>query len=114
MNKIEAIIRPEKLDTVSDALIAAGFKEMTITRSAGQGDSKGVTKSAGRGTSTYVDLTFTKIKLGIVVRDEDTSKILDVITESASTGTPGDGRIFVSPIVATVWIDTGERDAASL
>ena len=62
MNKIEAIIRPEKLDAVRDALIAAGVKGMTISRSAGQGDSAGVTKSAGRGTSTYVDFTFTKIK----------------------------------------------------
>jgi nitrogen regulatory protein P-II 1 len=114
VNKIEAIIRPEKLPPVREALAAAGFRGMTVIRSEGRGDNLGVTKRGGRGTTSYVDFTLTKVKLEIVVRDEDTGKVIDIIVGTAATGKPGDGRIFVSPVVATIRIDTGERDAASL
>ena len=114
MNKIEAIIRPEKLPSVRDALNEAGFKGMTIIQSAGRGDNLGVTRRAGRGTTTYVDYTSSNVKLEIVVNDGDTDKVLDVITETAHTGSPGDGRIFVSPVAETVRIDTRERGSSTL
>ena len=114
MNKIEAIIRPEKLASVKEALVNAGFEGMTITRSSGRGDNTGVIRSTGRGTGSYVDMTIEKVTLAIVVQDDDTDEVIDVIANSARTGTPGDGRIFVSPILATVRIDTGARDAESL
>ena len=114
MNKIEAIIRPNKLPSVRDALNAAGFKGMTIIHGAGRGDDLGVTRHTGRGTTTYVEPTSANIKLEIVVHDGDTDKVLDIITENAHTGNAGDGRIFVFPVVETVRIDTRERGSASL
>ena len=114
VNKIEAIIRPEKLPSVRDALNEAGFMGMTIIRSEGRGDNLGVRRRAGRGTTTYVDYTLSNVKLEIVVNDEDTDKVLDVITETANTGQPGDGRIFVYQVVDTVRIDTRERGATTL
>ena len=114
VNKIEAIIKPEKLASVRSALIEAGFKGMTIIRSAGQGDNLGVTRRGARGTSTYIDYTDSNVKLEVVVRDEDTEKVVDIIKDTANSGTPGDGRIFVSQVISAIRIDTGERDAASL
>ena len=66
MNKIEAIIRPEKLTSVQIALNDAGFKGMTVTRILGQGDNPGSSRTSSRGTGTYVDPTLSKIKLEIV------------------------------------------------
>ena len=114
MNKIEAIIRPEKLSDVQIALSDAGYKGMTVTRSEGQGYNPGMTKSTGRGTGTQKDYTMPKIKLEIVISDDDTQKIINVIRESAATGRAGDGRIFVSPVTDAVRIDTGESGPASL
>jgi len=114
VNKIEAIIRPEKLTSVRSALNNAGFQGMTTTNILGQGDNPGATRTSGRGTGSYVDLTLSKIKLEIVVSDEDSNKVIDLIVDSAATGNPGDGRIFVSPISNTVRIDTAERGAKSL
>ena len=113
MNKIEAIIRPEKLSDVQIALKDAGYTGMTIIRSEGQGDNPGVTMSAGRaGTSKVYALA--KIKLEMVISDDDTDEVMKVIREAAATGRPGDGRIFVSPVIDTVRIDTGESGADSL
>lgn len=114
MNKIEAIIRPEKLTSVQIALNDAGFKGMTVTRILGQGDNPGTGRTSSRGTGTYVDPTLSKIKLEIVVQEEDTNKVIDFIIDSAATGKAGDGRIFVSRILDAVRIDTAERGAKSL
>jgi len=114
VNKIEAIIRPEKLTVVQKALNDAGFKGMTVTHILGQGDNPGTTRTSGRGTGTYTDPTLPKIKLEIVVSEEDTDKVIDFIIDSAGTGKAGDGRIFVSQILNTVRIDTDERGAKSL
>ena len=114
MNKVEAIIKPEKLISVRDALNEAGFKGMTIIRIEGLGDNLGVSRRGGRGTTTYVDYTLPKVKLEIVVRDEDTDRVIGIIKDSANTHSPGDGRIFVSPIAAAIRIDTDERDSESL
>ena len=114
VNKIEAIIRPEKLPSVRDALNEAGFKGMTIIQSAGRGDNLGVRRRAGRGTTTYVDYTLSNVKLEIVVLDEDTDTVVGIIKDTANTNSPGDGRIFVLPILAAIRIDTDDRDADSL
>ena len=114
MNKIEAIIRPEKLTSVRDALNEAGFKGMTIIRSEGRGDNLGVRRSTGRGTTSYVDYTQSKVKLEIVVRDEDTDRVIGIIKDTANTNSPGDGRIFVIPVATAIRIDTDERDSESL
>lgn len=114
MNKIEAIIRPEKLTGVQTALNGAGFKGMTVTHILGQGDNPGTIRTSGRGTGTQTDPTLPKIKLEIVVSDEDTDKVIGFIVDSARTGKAGDGRIFVSPILNAVRIDTDERGPKSL
>ncbi len=114
MNKVEAIIKPEKLISVRDALNKAGFKGMTIMRIEGLGDNLGVSRRGSRGTTTYIDYTISKVELEIVVRDEDTDRVIGVIKETANTNTPGDGRIFVTPVAAAIRIDTDERDAESL
>ena len=114
MNKIEAIIRPEKLTSVRIALNDAGFEGMTVTNVSGQGDNPGAGRTSGRGTGNYVDPTLSKVKLEIVVSDEDANKVIDLIIDSAATGQAGDGRIFVSPVLNAVRIDTAERGAKSL
>ena len=114
MNKIEAIIRPERLPSVRDALSAAGFKGMTIMHGAGRGDDSGVTRRTGRGTTTHVEPTSANVKLEMVVRDEETDKAVETITENAHTGNAGDGRIFVLPVADALRIDTRERGPATL
>jgi nitrogen regulatory protein PII len=113
VNRIDAIIKPEKLESVITALTDAGFEGMTMSRCSGRGDNLGTAKKGGAGT-TFIDYTASKIKLEVVVRDEDTRKVIDLIRGTVNTGTPGDGRIFVTPVIMAVRIDTGEFDAASL
>lgn len=114
MNKIDAIIRPEKLSDVQMALNDAGYQGMTVTRCEGQGDNPGMTISTGRGTGTKKVFTMPKIKLEIVTSDHDTQEIVNIIKAFAATGRSGDGRIFVSPVTDAVRIDTGQSGAASL
>jgi len=110
MKKIEAIIRPERLSDVQKALVKAGYKGMTIIRVEGQGDNPGRTMSAGRAAGTLTVYTLAKIKLEIVISDDNTEDVMNIIKDSAATGRPGDGRIFVSPIIDAVRIDTGETE----
>ena len=114
MNKVEAIIRPERLIRVKDALIDAGFKGMNVIPGSGQGVHEGVIKSGGRGTSSFVDYTLSNVKVEVVANDEDTERLIQLIKDAANTGKAGDGRIFVSPIAAAIRIDNDGRDAASL
>ena len=114
MNKIEAIIRPERLIRVKDALTGAGFKGMNVIPGTGQGVHEGVTKSAGRGTSSFTDYSLPNVKVEVVASDEDTERIIELMKGAANTGKAGDGRIFVSPVAAAIRIDNDERDAASL
>ena len=114
MNKVEAIIRPEKLSTVKKALIDAGFRGMNVISGSGQGVHEGVSRAAGRGTITYVDYTLPNVKVEVVVTDENTERIIELIKDAATTGKAGDGRIFVSPVAAAIRIDSSERDAATL
>jgi len=106
MKKIEAIIRSETLDSVKCGLEKLGMNAMTITDVMGRGEQKGLefTHRAGK---YRVDL-LPKIKVEIVVRDEDARKVIDVIIERARTGEIGDGKIFVYPVEEVIRIRTGE------
>jgi nitrogen regulatory protein P-II 1 len=106
MKKIEAIIRHFKLEEVKNALSEARVQGMTVTEVRGFGRQKGHTEMY-RGTEYTVDFV-PKIKIEVVVRDEDLPKVLDTIVQSARTGQVGDGKIFVSDLVQTVRIRTGE------
>lgn len=112
MKKIEAIIRPEKVDEVRKALEASGYPGITITQVEGHGKQKGVTRQ-WRGEVYKVDL-LSKTKLEIVASDKDVEKILASIQKVAGTGSVGDGKIFISPIDEVMRIRTGERGEKAL
>lgn len=111
MKKIEAIIKPHKLDDVKDGLTEIGIKGMTVTEVKGYGRQKGHTEIY-RGAEYVVDF-LPKIKIEIVVPADIADKVVDKIRESANTGKIGDGKIFVLPIERIVRVRTGEenRDA---
>ncbi|WP_338252154.1 P-II family nitrogen regulator [Pyrodictium abyssi] len=106
MKKIEAIIRPEKLEQVKKALEENGYTGMTVIEVRGRGEQRGI-KLQFRGRSITVDL-LTKIKIEIVTPDEDVDKIVEIIAKNARTGRPGDGRIFIIPVEKAIRIRTGE------
>ncbi len=106
MKKIEAIIRTETLDSVKCGLERLGMNAMTITDVLGRGEQKGL-EFTHRTGKYRVDL-LPKIKIEIVVRDEDARKVIDAIIEKARTGEIGDGKIFVSPVEEVIRIRTGE------
>jgi nitrogen regulatory protein P-II 1 len=107
MRKIEAIIKPFKLDDVKEALSAIGIHGMTVTEVKGFGRQKGHTELY-RGAEYVVDF-LPKIKLEITVSEEMVEKVVEVIVEAANTGRIGDGKIFVLPLDEAVRIRTGER-----
>jgi nitrogen regulatory protein P-II 1 len=107
VKKIEAIIKPFKLDEVKDALAEVGVQGMTVTEVKGFGRTGGK-KEVYRGSAYVVDFV-PKVKIEIVVPDELVHDVLDAIEKSAKTGRIGDGKIFVSPIEEAVRIRTGER-----
>jgi len=113
MNKVEAIIRPERLETVKEALANAGFIGMNIVNVTGRGVQKGIVHT-GRGGEEYRVDMLPKSKIELVVRDADTDKVIDIICEAARTGSIGDGKIFVSPVSTAVRVRTGERGDAAL
>jgi nitrogen regulatory protein P-II 1 len=106
MKKVEAIIKPFKLDEVKDALSEVGIQGMTVTEVKGFGRTGGK-KEVYRGSAYVVDFV-PKVKVEIVVADEQTQQVLDAIEKSAKTGRIGDGKIFVSSIDKAVRIRTGE------
>jgi len=108
MKKIEAIIKPFKLDDVKDALADVGIDGMTVSEVKGYGHQKGH-KELYRGAEYSVDF-LPKIKLEVVVNSEQLDAAVDAIIESARTGKIGDGKIFIMPVEQTVRIRTGERD----
>jgi nitrogen regulatory protein P-II 1 len=113
MNKIEAIIRPERLEAVKEALAAAGFIGLNIVNVTGRGVQKGIVH-AGRGGEEYRVDMLPKSKIELVVSDADTDKAVDVILQFARTGSIGDGKIFVSAVSRAIRVRTGERDEAAL
>ena len=107
MRKIEAIIKPFKLDEVKEALHGVGIQGMTVTEVKGFGRQKGHTELY-RGAEYVVDF-LPKIKIEIVVDDEMADKVVQAIVEAANTGRIGDGKIFVLPLDEAIRIRTGER-----
>jgi nitrogen regulatory protein P-II 1 len=106
MKKIEAIIKPFKLDEVKEALQGVGVQGLTVSEVKGFGRQKGHTELY-RGAEYVVDF-LPKVKLDIVVNDDQAAKVCDTIQKSASTGKIGDGKIFVTNIDEVIRIRTGE------
>jgi nitrogen regulatory protein P-II 1 len=107
MKKIEAIVKPFKLDEVKEALQGMGIQGMTVTEVKGFGRQKGHTELY-RGAEYIVDF-LPKIKIEVAVSDEMADKTVQAIVEAASTGRIGDGKIFVHDLTEVVRIRTGER-----
>jgi nitrogen regulatory protein P-II 1 len=112
MKKIEAIIRHFKLEDVKNALTAAGVAGMTVTEVRGFGRQKGHTETY-RGTEYAVDFV-PKVKMEVVVGDDQFRKVIDTIVKAAQTGQIGDGKIFVSDLVESIRIRTGEAGNQAL
>ncbi|HIP58825.1 MAG TPA: P-II family nitrogen regulator [Campylobacterales bacterium] len=108
MKKIEAIIKPFKLEDVKDALTDLDVSGMTITEVKGYGRQQGHTELY-RGAEYIVDF-LPKIKLELVVKEADLDEAITAITNAAKTGKIGDGKIFVSSIEKTIRVRTGEED----
>lgn len=106
MKKIEAIIKPFKLDEVKDALQEAGIQGITVVEAKGFGRQKGHTELY-RGAEYVVDF-LPKVKLEVIVSDEQLDGAIDAIKTAAETGRIGDGKIFVSDIAQAIRIRTGE------
>ncbi len=112
MKKIEAIIREEKFEVVKKALENKGFLGMTVTEVRGRGQQKGITLQWRVG-EYQVDL-LTKVKMEVVVADNDAQTVIDTICESARTGDIGDGIIFVQPVEQVCRVRTGETGESVL
>ncbi len=108
MKKIEAIIKPFKLDDVKDGLNELGIKGMTVSEVKGYGRQKGHTEIY-RGAEYIIDF-IPKVKIEIVVPAERVEQVVDKIRETANTGKIGDGKIFVLPIERVVRVRTGEEN----
>lgn len=107
MKKIEAIVKPFKLDDVKNALTKIGVQGMTVTEVKGFGRQKGHTE-VYRGAEYTIDF-IPKIKIDLIVSDELVPQAIEAIERSAKTGKIGDGKIFLSPVEEIVRIRTGER-----
>ena len=109
MKKIEAIIKPFKLDEVKEALHDVGVSGITVTEAKGFGRQKGHTELY-RGAEYVVDF-LPKVKLEIVVDDDMAARVVEAIAAAAQTGRIGDGKIFVIPVESVLRIRTGETDS---
>jgi nitrogen regulatory protein P-II 1 len=107
MKMVQAIIRPEKLEMVKKALTDKGFIAMTIIEVRGRGEQKGIILEY-RGKKVEVD-TIPKVKLELVVKDEDVDSIIAIVRESGRTGKVGDGKIFVLPVERMAKVRTDEE-----
>ncbi|HEY0865797.1 MAG TPA: P-II family nitrogen regulator [Fimbriimonas sp.] len=112
MTKIEAYIRNQRLEEVQDALDALDIAGMTVIDVRGMGRSKGVTHTY-RGSQYTLNLN-PRLKLEIVVNDEQVDEVVEAIQRSASTGEVGDGKILIIPLAEVIRIRTGERGDAAL
>jgi nitrogen regulatory protein P-II 1 len=114
MKKIEAIIRPEKLSPIKDALADAGLVGLNVAHVTGRGAQKGVVVGGPRGVETYVVDMLAKVKLELVVSDADTQETIDIIMINSRTGHIGDGKIFVIPVSNAIRVRTGEQGDEAL
>ena len=113
MKKVEAIIRPERVNHVKDALVDAGFSGLTTTQVTGRGAQRGVVHTGRSGRSITIDM-LPKVKLEIVVADGDMQTAIDVIVEAARTDEIGDGKIFVQPVEQVIRVRTGETGDSAI
>ena len=112
MKKVEAVVRDEKLSGTKEALKALGVAGMTVTEVKGHGTQKGIME-VYRGRQYAVDL-LPKIKVEVIVDDNDVKKVTDVICEVAKTGSIGDGKIFISNVENCIRIRTGDEGAKAI
>jgi len=106
MIKVEALIRPQKLDDVKGALTEMGIRGMTVSEVRGAGKQKGFTQHY-RGAEYTVNL-IQKVKVEVVVTDEDAPRVAQAVAQAARTGEIGDGKIFMIPVTEAIRIRTGE------
>ncbi len=112
MIKVEALIRPQKLEDVKAALSEIGIKGMTVTEVRGSGKQKGFTQTY-RGAEYTVNL-LQKVKIEIVVPDSEAQAVANAIVEAARTGEIGDGKIFLIPVTEVIRIRTGEEGESAV
>jgi nitrogen regulatory protein P-II 1 len=112
MTKIEAIVQPGKFESVKEALVTLGVEGITVSEARGHGRQKGHAE-VFRGREYSIDL-LPKIKIEVVVGDENVEKVIDVIASTASTGKIGDGKIFTYKVEEAVRIRNRERGAAAI
>jgi nitrogen regulatory protein P-II 1 len=112
MKQITAVIKPFKLDEVREGLAEVGVSGLTVTEVKGFGRQKGHTELY-RGAEYVVDF-LPKVKVEVVVKDEDVERCIDAILRAAKTGKIGDGKIFVTAVEQVVRIRTGEQDEAAV
>jgi nitrogen regulatory protein P-II 1 len=112
MRLVTAIVKPFKLDDVKAAVMEAGCQGMTVTEASGFGRQKGHTE-VYRGAEYVVDLV-PKVRIEVLVEDDDSDRITDVILAAAQTGKIGDGKVWVSALVDVARVRTGERGSAAL
>ena len=112
MKKIEAVIKPFKLDEVREALSEVGITGLTVTEVKGFGRQKGHTELY-RGAEYVVDF-LPKVKIEVVVKGDDVERCIEAIIKAAKTGKIGDGKIFVTPVEQVVRIRTGETDESAV
>lgn len=108
MEKIEAIIRPEKLEAVKNALAEGGFVGLNVVNVTGRGVQKGITHTGRTGERITVDM-LPKVKLELVVREGYRERAVNIIVAAARTGVIGDGKIFITPVLEVIRVRTGER-----
>ena len=112
MKKIEAIVKPFKVEDIKNALSEHGITGMTLTEVKGYGRQQGHSELY-RGSEYIVDF-IPKVKLDIIVSEDNLDEVIKIIMENAKTGKIGDGKIFVSPIEKTIRIRTGEEDEEAI
>jgi nitrogen regulatory protein P-II 1 len=112
MKKIEAIIKPFKLEDVKEELFEIGITGITVSEVKGHGRQQGHTELY-RGAEYVVDF-LPKVKIELIVKEEDVEKVIEAITKGARTGKIGDGKIFVMPVEKVVRIRTGEEDEEAI
>ena len=112
MTKVEAIIKPFRLDEVKDSLTAAGIQGITVSEVKGFGRQKGKTEHY-RGSEYRIDFV-PKVKLEVIVADDQVALVVHAIEEAARTGSIGDGKIFVMPLGDVIRIRTGEHGNGAL
>jgi nitrogen regulatory protein P-II 1 len=113
MNKVEAIVRPERLEALKEALAAAGFVGLNIVNVTGRGVQKGIVHT-GRGGEEYRVDMLPKSKVELVVTEAATEKVVEIIIEATRTGAIGDGKIFIIPVSDAIRVRTGERGDAAI